>query len=88
MAEIEHPLVAIVGGDTLVAKEIRELLSHSPAAPRVQLISAAADGSAVLTGLLSEEQVDPVVMVPLVAEQLEGAKSRFWLARPHPAAGL
>jgi aspartate-semialdehyde dehydrogenase len=77
LAEIEHPLVAIVGGDTLVAKEIRELLSHSPAAPRVQLISAAADGSAVLTGLLSEEQVDPVVMVPLVAEQLEGAKVAF-----------
>ncbi len=83
MAEhIEHPLVAIVGGDTLLAREIRELLSHSPSAPRVQLISAAADGSTVIKGLLSGEEADPVVMVPLVAEQLEGVRVAFLAGSP------
>ncbi len=75
-------MVAIVGGDTLLAREIRELLSQTPAAPRVQLISAAADGSTVLKGLLSGEEADPVVMVPLVAEQLEGARVAFLAGSP------
>jgi aspartate-semialdehyde dehydrogenase len=75
-------MVAIVGGDTLLAREIRELLSQIASAPRVQLISAAPDGSAVLTGLLSGEEADPVVMVPLVAEQLEGARVAFLAGSP------
>lgn len=75
-------MVAIVGGDTLLAREIRELLSEVASAPRVQLISAAPDGSAVLTGVLSGEEVDPVVMVPLVAEQLEGVSVAFLAGSP------
>ena len=48
MAELERPLVAMVGGDTLLAREIRELLGESRPVPRVQLISAAADGTTPL----------------------------------------
>lgn len=74
----ERPLIALVGGDTLLAKEIREVLDESKPAPRVQLISAAADGSATLT--VGEEE--PVVMAPLSAESLLGAKVAFLAGSP------
>lgn len=81
MAE-EHltnrPLVAVVGGDSLLAKEVRELLSESKPAPRVELISAAADGAATL----GEEDDEPVVMIPLAAESLEGARVAFLAGSP------
>src|SRR6202451_4875811 len=41
----ERPLVAVVGGGTLLAREIRDLLTEVKPSPRVQLVSAAADGS-------------------------------------------
>jgi aspartate-semialdehyde dehydrogenase len=66
-------LVAIVGGDTLLAKEIRELLSESKPVPRVQLISSAADNSTVLS--LDPEDAD--VLMPLNTESLEGASVAF-----------
>ena len=74
----ERPLIALVGGDTLLAKEIREVLDESKPAPRVQLISAAAAGSATLT--IGEEE--PVVMAPLSAESLTGAKVAFLAGSP------
>jgi aspartate-semialdehyde dehydrogenase len=74
LAELERPLVAMVGGDTLLAKEIRELLGESPPVPRVQLISAAADGSTLLS--LIEDQ-DATVLTPLSQESLEGARVAF-----------
>jgi aspartate-semialdehyde dehydrogenase len=82
LAEIrERPLVAVVGADTLVAKELRELLDDSPLAPRVQLIAAAADGSAVLAA----EEEDVVVMTPLIPESLAGVKVAF-LAGSHASS--
>jgi aspartate-semialdehyde dehydrogenase len=74
----ERPLIALVGGDTLLAKELREVLDQSQPAPRVQLISAAADGSATLTA--GEEE--PLVMAPLSAESLTGAKVAFLAGSP------
>jgi aspartate-semialdehyde dehydrogenase len=64
----------MVGGDTLLAREIRELLGESPPVPRVQLISAAADGSTLLS--LAEDQ-EAAVLTPLSAESLEGARVAF-----------
>ena len=79
MAEIrERPLVAVVGADTLVAKELRDLLAASKSPPRVQLIAAAADGSAVLAA----EEEDVVVMTPLIAESLAGVKVAFLAGSP------
>jgi aspartate-semialdehyde dehydrogenase len=70
---VERRLVAMVGGETLLAKEVRELLSEDQPAPRVQLISAAADGST----LLSVEEDETAVLIPLSAESLEGASVAF-----------
>jgi aspartate-semialdehyde dehydrogenase len=66
-------MVAMVGGETLLAKEIRELLTESKPAPRVQLISSAGDNSTHL----SLDQEDADVLIPLNAESLEGAKVAF-----------
>ena len=74
----ERPLIALVGGDTLLAKEIREVLGESKPAPRVQLISATADGSA----MLGAEDDEPVVMAPLTAESLTGAAVAFLAGSP------
>jgi aspartate-semialdehyde dehydrogenase len=74
----ERPLVAVVGGGTLLAREIRELLSESKPAPRVQLVSATADGSTIL----ATEDEEAVVMTPLNAESLDGARVAFLAATP------
>ena len=74
----ERPLIALVGGDTLLAKEIREVLGESKPAPRVQLISAAADG----TAKLAAEDDEPIVMAPLSAESLAGAAVAFLAGSP------
>jgi aspartate-semialdehyde dehydrogenase len=74
----ERPLIALVGGDTLLAKEIREVLGESKPAPRVQLISASADGAAKLAA----ENDEPIVMAPLSAESLAGATVAFLAGSP------
>ncbi len=75
---LERPLVAVVGGDTLLAREIVERLNESKPAPRLQLISAAADGAT----MISAEEEEAVVMVPLAAESLEGAQVAFLAGSP------
>jgi aspartate-semialdehyde dehydrogenase len=70
-------LVAVVGGDSLLAREIREVLSESTPAPRVQLISAAADAA-----VIASEEEEPVVMTPLSAESLEGVRVAFLAGSP------
>jgi aspartate-semialdehyde dehydrogenase len=69
----DRPLVALVGGDTLLGKEIGELLGARKPAPRVQLISTVADGAAVL----SATEDEPIVMTPLSAQSLEGSRVAF-----------
>ena len=72
-------LFAIVGGDTLLGRELREVLSDSKPAPQLQLISAiTVEGSAVLD--VAEDE--PVVMVPLTGESLAGAVVTFLAASP------
>ena len=74
----ERPLIALVGGDTLLAKEIRAVLGDSKPAPRVQLISASGDG----TAKLAAEDDEPIVMAPLSAESLAGATVAFLAGSP------
>ena len=78
MSTKNQDLIAIVGGDTLLAREIRDLLSESTPPPRVQLISAAADNTAVL----SSENEEATVMTPLSPENLEGARVAFLAGSP------
>jgi aspartate-semialdehyde dehydrogenase len=73
-----RPLVAVVGGDTLLARELREVLAETKPAPRVELISGIAEP-------LASEDDEPVVMVPLAAASFEGAKVAF-LAGSHAAS--
>jgi aspartate-semialdehyde dehydrogenase len=73
-----RPLVAVVGGDTLLAKELRERLGEWEPAPRVELISA---GSAGIS-LVIEKEEESVVMTPLTAQSLEGAKAAFLAGSP------
>src|SRR5438874_5547452 len=65
--------VAVVGGDTLLAKEVRELLEQAKPAPHVELISAAAENAAMLGA--DEEEV--LALVPLTAESLTGSRVAF-----------
>ena len=74
----ERPLIALVGGDSLLAKELREVLSKSNPAPRVQLISASGDG----TAKLAAEGDEPIVMAPLSAESLAGTTVAFLAGSP------
>jgi len=71
-------MVAVVGGDTLLAREILERLGESVPAPRVQLISAAPAAATLLT----EEAEEAVVMMPLAAESLEGSSVAFLAGSP------
>lgn len=77
---LDRPLVAIVGGDTLLGKEIRELLGESKRQPRVELLSHAADGSTILAA--DEHEAEALVMIPMNAESLEGNKAAFLAATP------
>lgn len=80
MAEpfLVRPLVALVGGDTLLARELREVLGETKPSPRVELISGVGEA-------LAEENDEPVVMVPLAAASFEGAKVAF-LAGSHASS--
>lgn len=71
-------MVAVVGGDSLLAREILERLGESTPAPRVQLISAAPAAATLLT----EEAEEAVVMMPLAAESLEGSSVAFLAGSP------
>ena len=74
----ERPLVAVVGGDTLLAREILELLGDAEPSPRVQLISAAADAAT----MVSADEDEAVVMTPLAAESLEDTSVAFLAGSP------
>ncbi len=70
--------VAIIGGDSLLAREIRELLEAEKPTPRVQLISAAAEDATVLTA----DDEEAVVMLPLSAASLEGTTVAYLAGSP------
>jgi aspartate-semialdehyde dehydrogenase len=71
-------LVAVVGGGTLLAREIRDLLTEVKPSPRVQLVSATADGSTILAA----EDDEAVVMTPLNKASLDGVQVAFLAASP------
>lgn len=77
----ERKLVGVVGGDTLLGREIRDLLNATEAKPRVQLLAAGA--TADESGKpASEEDDDALVTAPLNAENLKGSAAAFLAATP------
>lgn len=80
---VERPLVGIVGGETLLGREIRELLGESKSNPRIQLLAATSDGpAAVAAEEPAADEDDALVMTPLNAASLEGSKTAFLAATP------
>ena len=79
MAESKvRPRAAIVGGDSLLAKEVRELLEAVKPAPRIELISAAAESAVMLE--IAED--DALALTPLTVESLTGARVAFLTGSP------
>jgi aspartate-semialdehyde dehydrogenase len=80
----EKPLYALVGGDTLLAKEIRELLEVERPAPHIELISATVDNAVVVAkaAFLGTQEDEALVMSPLTAESLAGAQVAFLAGSP------
>jgi aspartate-semialdehyde dehydrogenase len=74
----EKQTVAVVGGNTLLARELGELLSEWKPSPRVQLISAAADGAVEL----GKDADEAIVMIPLAAESLASSRIAFLVGSP------
>ena len=81
MAKTSEHHVAVVGGDTLLAREVREVLTSSEPAPRIHLLSASTDASPVLTA----DEEEAVVMTPLTAKTLEGKAVAFLAGSPGAA---
>ncbi|MEQ1947190.1 MAG: Asd/ArgC dimerization domain-containing protein [Bryobacteraceae bacterium] len=68
-------MIALVGGDSLLAKEIRELLDSEKPSPRLELISATVDNAVVVAkaAFMGDQEDESLVMSPLTADTLEGA---------------
>ena len=67
--------MAVVGGDTLLARELRELLADAKPAPRVELVSGIGE-------LVSEDESEAVTMVPLTKESFAGSAVAFLAGSP------
>ena len=65
--------VAIVGGDTLLARELQDLLGEAKPAPAIELISSASETAAVLGG----DSEEAIPLSPLTARSLAGAGVAF-----------
>ncbi len=70
--------VALVGGDSLLARELKELLGGMKPAPSIEMISAAAENASMLGA--DEEEV--IALVPLTAQSLTGAQVAFLAGSP------
>jgi aspartate-semialdehyde dehydrogenase len=71
----EKGFIALVGGDSLLAREVRQLLEAEKPAPHVEPISATVDNAVVVAkaAFMGELDDDAAVLSPLTAETLAGA---------------
>jgi aspartate-semialdehyde dehydrogenase len=84
---LDRPLVAVVGGDSLLAKEVRDVLALAKPAPRMKLISAAAaapsSGPSLVPAAVSDEtEEEESALIPLSLESLEGSSVAFLAGSP------
>lgn len=75
---IEPPVLALVGAETLLGREIRELLADSTLAPKIHLIATDEDG----TGALTEQGGEPAFLNVLDSEGLKSAQVTFLAGTP------
>jgi aspartate-semialdehyde dehydrogenase len=74
----ERPLVAVVGADTLLARELRSVLEAAKPAPRIKLIAATAAGWEDK----EEGGGDAPPLLPLSLESLEGSRVTILAGTP------
>jgi aspartate-semialdehyde dehydrogenase len=88
---LDRPLVAVVGGDTLLAKEVRDVLALAKPAPRMKLISATAAAPSlgpswgptlVPPPATDEAEEEESALIPLSPESLEGTSVAFLAGSP------
>ncbi len=65
--------VAIVGGDSLLARELRDLLGGHKPAPEIELVSAAPEGTSMLSAELNPSTEEALIMSPLAKGTLDGS---------------
>lgn len=73
MPEPTIPQVSIVGSETLLGSDLRELLRESILGSRLKLLGSAEEGAAIL----SVEEDEPVVIAPIDAEDLNASRIVF-----------
>jgi aspartate-semialdehyde dehydrogenase len=74
-------VLAVVGGDSLLGKELRELIDNKHLPAQVKLIAAAAE----TVGILTAQQGEPAVMTALQADDIKAARIAL-LAGPAEAS--
>jgi aspartate-semialdehyde dehydrogenase len=84
---LDRPLVAVVGGDTLLAKEVRDVIALAQPAPRMKLISATAavpaSGPTLVPAAATDEtEEEESALIPLSLESLEGSSVAFLAGSP------
>ena len=67
---VHKPAIAIIGGESLLGKEIRELLEESDVRADVKLITSVKEEGSILT----RGRDEPLIMTPLQAADLGAAK--------------
>ena len=80
MADSVNAVVALVGAETLLGREIRDALSQSPLDATVKLITEADEQAGSLTAVADE----PSILTKFNPASLESASSVVIAAHPRP----
>ncbi len=78
MADTKHSRVAIVGGESLIGREIRELLSNLTPKPELRTISGEAESAQITR----DEEGEPTILEPMTPETLTGVEAVFLTGTP------
>lgn len=70
--------MALVGGDSLLGRELREVLGEAKPTPAIEMISASAENASMLGA--DDEEV--IALTPLTAQSLAGARVAFLAGSP------
>jgi aspartate-semialdehyde dehydrogenase len=81
-AESSKRRVAIVGGDSLLARELRDLLRETEPAPAIELVSAASENASVLALGVESGEEEAIPLSPLTAASFAGASVAFLAGSP------
>ncbi len=81
-AESSKRRVAIVGGDSLLARELRDLLREAEPAPAIELISGASENASVLALDAKSGEEEAIPLSPLTAASFAGASVAFLAGSP------